>query len=170
MNWLDILILAFIVYYMFKGYSNGFAFTIYSLVNIFIKWYLTFALYPFIYQILKSLFEGKLPQGVVKGDIIYIIISFVISYLIITFVINIIFGFINDIMKLPILKSINKLTGFVAGFFLSLFYLTVVFALIRVLNYLIPAGFLKVIDTSNIARLFYYNNLILKSLIETRFI
>ena len=91
------------------------------------------------------------------------VLSIVVIYLLVKLAFKFVIGASNIVMKLPVLKSFNKLIGFVFGFVKALIILYIVcFAV----GLLIPFEFFgrlnELIQNTFVASYFYNNNILLK--------
>lgn len=87
-----------------------------------------------------------------------IIIVFIISKIILLF-----FKFIGDLIsKLPLIKQVNNIAGFLFGLLKGFFIIYVLFALIAILAPIVNINqLLNIINNSIIANIMYNNNIIL---------
>jgi len=117
-------------------------------------------------QLLKGLDIMKLDNANTKiADIIVNVminfLSFVLLFILLVIIIKIIGITLNMIFKLPILKGINQLGGFIMGFVISNILIFAFMALIILLNPMnLDFGLKEIINQSRLGAFYYNNNLL----------
>jgi len=109
MNYLDILIIAFIAYGAYRGYKNGLVMEVATLVGLILGIYLA---------IIASDTAGLIVAGVVDWNPLpFQIIAFLLVFVLVSFSLKFLAIIVEKIFKILLVNFINKLGGLVLGAF-----------------------------------------------------
>ena len=148
MNWIDIIMIFILIYMMIKGFRLGLILSIFNIIQVILSVIITKRYYPFIYGyiinnpkvynifkstiefILKILFCLKSKEKIIitsnllSKELLEVIIS-VFSVIIVFWLVNIIIGIFLELfsflLKVPVLKQLNKIGGIIFGLMEGLF-------------------------------------------------
>ena len=188
MNWLDLLILFIIIYNIFKGLSLGFIKSVFYLIQFILAILLTKRYYPVLYGyiinnphvydifknilgiIIKILFFSKIEKDptfltdiISKGviNIIINVVSILIVYMIVRFLLGLVLNIVSGIFKVPVLRQLDKIGGFLFGIIKGMVIVYIIFALLSPITYIFPDGKInKGIDESILSEYFIHQNFI----------
>jgi uncharacterized membrane protein required for colicin V production len=91
------------------------------------------------------------------------VLSIIVLFVTISILLYIVVKIIDNIMKLPVLKTINKLSGGAFGAIKGLLFIYIIFGIISLFTHVEAfASVVNLIDNSIIAKGLYHNNILLK--------
>lgn len=169
MNWIDIIIISILIYRMLKGFTLGLVLSIFNIIQTILSVILTKRYYIYIYGyinnnpkiynlfekmaefILGILFYSKskkdfsfIPDLISKGlvDLIVKIFSIILIFWIINFLISIVLELFSFLLKTPILKGLNRISGLIFGLMEGLFIIYLFSFILSPISTIFPNTFL----------------------------
>ncbi len=128
MNSLDIFLLIFIAYFTIRGIFRGLIKELIIILALILGYYLAMTFYdPLSHWLLKSF--KALPKTGAQ------ILAFILIFVIINVLLRLLGSFLEKLVKLVFLQSINRLGGALFGLLKSLFFLSIVVFLVRLIPY-----------------------------------
>lgn len=155
----DVCILIVLALFIFNGYRRGFIKSVYSLLSLFITYVLVSLLEESFIEIVSqspaSMYIGEFVAGktgnieiaaLCSEKIIYLLSS-VVLYILIRIGLKFGLTIINSIASLPLIKSLNKVLGFVLGAIIGIIWIVIILNVLSVFpqteNYIIDS---KIVD------------------------
>mgnify|MGYP000960677818 CR=1 FL=1 len=169
MNWVDIIIISILIYTVIKGLSFGLVLSVFNIVQIILSAILTKKYYIYVYGyindnpkiynlfnkmvqfILNILFYSKskkdldfIPNLISKGlvNIIIGIFSIIIIFWLSNILISILLELFSFLLKVPILKQLNKIGGIIFGLLEGLFIIYLLSLILTPISSVFPKTFL----------------------------
>ncbi len=169
MNWIDIIIISILIYRMLKGFTLGLVLSIFNIIQTILSVILTKRYYIYIYGyinnnpkiynlfekmvefILGILFYSKskkdfsfIPDLISKGlvGLIIKIFSIILIFWIINFLISIVLELFSFLLKTPILKGLNRISGLIFGLMEGLFIIYLFSFILSPISTIFPNTFL----------------------------
>ena len=140
----DICILIVLGLFIFNGYRKGFVRSVYSLLSLFITYALVSVLEDSFIEIVSqspvSMYIGDFVAGktgnseiaaLCSEKIVYLLSS-VVLYILIRIVLKFGLTIINSIASLPLIKSLNKVLGFVLGAVTGIIWIVIILNVLSV--------------------------------------
>lgn len=148
LNWLLIITIGIILFYMIKGGAEGFIRTVFEMFSVLVAAAAASFLAPYINKILKV--DAPL-------------FSFLIGYFIVWLVLKYTCVVLDIMAKLPIINEFNKATGILAGLVRGVFMVWILFIIITVFRETQMGGnAMEMIMENRILEQLYQGNLIYK--------
>jgi len=168
-NWIDIIIISILIYRMLKGFTLGLVLSIFNIIQTILSVILTKRYYIYIYGyinnnpkiynlfekmvefILGILFYSKskkdfsfIPDLISKGlvGLIIKIFSIILIFWIINFLISIVLELFSFLLKTPILKGLNRISGLIFGLMEGLFIIYLFSFILSPISTIFPNTFL----------------------------
>ena len=169
MNWIDIIIISILIYRMLKAFTLGLVLSIFNIIQTILSVILTKRYYMYIYGyinnnpkiynlfekmvefILGILFYSKskkdfsfIPDLISKGlvGLIIKIFSIILIFWIINFLISIVLELFSFLLKTPILKGLNRISGLIFGLMEGLFIIYLFSFILSPISTIFPNTFL----------------------------
>lgn len=128
MNNFDIILLIFIAYFTIRGIFRGLIKELIIILALVLGYMIAFALYEQGSIILIKTFNG-FPEAGAK------ILSFTLIFLAVNVALRLLGTFLEKIIKFAFLQPLNRLGGALFGLLKSLFFLSIIIFIIRLLPY-----------------------------------
>jgi uncharacterized membrane protein required for colicin V production len=120
--------------------------------------------------IIKILFFSKIEKDptfltdiISKGviNIVINVVSILIVYMIVRFLLGLVLNIVSGIFKVPVLRQLDKIGGFLFGIIKGMVIVYIIFALLSPITYIFPDGKIsKGIDESILSEYFIHQNFI----------
>lgn len=140
----DICILTVLALFIFNGYRKGFVKSIYSLLSLFITYFLVSVLQDSFIKIISEssvsmyiadFIAGKTGNSEISAlcseKLIYLLSS-VVLYILIRMVLKFGLTIIDSIASLPLIKSLNKFLGFIMGAVTGIIWIVIIINVLSV--------------------------------------
>lgn len=177
MNWLDFFIIFIMVYNIVRNVHLGMVRSIFMLIKFLASIYITKSCYPIVtgyiintpvvYNIFEKISNTILKSAHLKGvidngvTILINIFSIILLYCLIRWAIGLIEKFISPLFKVPILRQLNRVGGFLIGIIKGIMVIYIIFAIIKPIGAIFSDGIIaSAIDSSLLSDIFMDFNVI----------
>lgn len=123
MNYLDIIFIIILAFFIFQGWRKGFVKTIGGILGIVVGIYFAGLFYPAVSQWLQGL-SNYVDQ--MLGNIL----GFVLIFIVANRVFAIVIWMLDKIVKIPVINSINKILGLIFGLLEGFLIVAIIFTLL----------------------------------------
>jgi uncharacterized membrane protein required for colicin V production len=124
-NWLDIVIIVLIFYSAVTGWRRGLVRQFFDLTAVFASYFVAvryggefiawFGQYVPLTRWLPAWFATPLPGGFVLGEVIVRLLGFTVLFFATRLLFRLVAGLLHGIFSLPVLGTVNGLTGMILG-------------------------------------------------------
>jgi uncharacterized membrane protein required for colicin V production len=131
----DLIVLVVVLLGAWRGYQQGLFREVMRLFGVVLAYAVALWLEPYLAPVVASTHWFPTPQHAVLGHFLgdlHGAIAFVLTFVVVYIVLRYLIGVIDAVFRLPVLSTINRLAGMVAGILLAL---VVMYVLTLVLHY-----------------------------------
>lgn len=134
MNWIDIIVVCILIYAIIKGLSLGLVVSMFNIIQVILSVVITKIYYPYIsgyifnnpkiYNVFKRIISKFANSQLILNSLLKLtinIFSMIIMFSLISILISLLLEVFSFILRVPVLKQLNKIGGIIFGLIEGLF-------------------------------------------------